>query len=175
MLIRPHRREDADRIAEILADGWRDTYAAIVPAEYLAYQADRVRRRAEIAHWLDDFRDDEAIFVAEQDSKVVGFIHMCLGNKAGLGSAGYVNLLYIDKAAHGRGTGRKLMSAGARWLVETEPGPLVLSAFERNPHRAFYAALDGLEVKRVLNDIPGATVWSVLYRWDDPSVLVSSD
>lgn len=173
MLIRPHRRNDADRIAEVLADGWRDTYAAIVTPEYLDYQSDRVRRRSEIAAWLDDFNEGaEAIFVAEREGEVVGFIHMELGNKASLGSSGYVNLLYIDKAAHGRGIGKHLMSAGARWLVESEPGPLVLSAFELNPHRAFYAALGGIEVKRVLNDISGAKVWSVLYLWPDPSVLV---
>ena len=174
MLVRPHRRNDADRIAEILADGWRDTYAEIVPVEHLAYQSDRVRRRGEIAAWLDDFHDGaEAIFVAERDGKVVGFIHMELGNKADLGSSGYVNLLYIDRVAHGQGIGRQLMSAGATWLIENAPGPLVLSAFELNPYRAFYAALGGREVKRVLNDIPGAKVWSVLYLWPDPSVLVA--
>ena len=175
MAIRRHQRTDADRIAEILADGWRDTYAAIVPPAYLAYQSDRVRRRTEIADWLDDFHTgSEEVFVAERDGDVVGFIHMQHGDKADLGSSGFVNLLYIDRSAQGHGLGRHLMAAGAQWLLDTRPGALVLSAFELNPHRAFYTALGGTEVKRVLNDIAGAQVYSVLYRWPDPAVLLGA-
>jgi GNAT superfamily N-acetyltransferase len=174
MIIRPHVRADADRIAEILADGWRETYAAFVPADYIAYQADRERRRGEIADWLDGEFDPsfEAIFVAEDGGEIVGFIHMEHGNKAELGSTGIVNLLYLDRRAHGRGIGRQLMAAGARWLLDTRPGPLALSAFELNLHRGFYARLGGIESKRVLNDIAGAEIWSVLYLWPDPAVLV---
>jgi GNAT superfamily N-acetyltransferase len=174
MIIRPHVRMDADRIAEILADGWRETYAAFVPPDYIAYQADRERRRGEIAEWLDGDFDAgcEAIFVADDGDDVIGFIHMEHGNKAELGATGIVNLLYLDRRAHGRGIGRQLMAAGASWLLETRPGPLALSAFELNPNCGFYARLGGIESKRVLNDIAGAEIWSVLYLWPDPAVLV---
>ena len=134
MIIRAHRGADADRIAEILADGWRDIYAAFMPADYLARQSDRARRHGEIAEWLEDEFEpaNEAIFVAEDEQGVVGFIHMELGDKGGLGATGIVNLLYVDRAAQGRSIGRQLMAAGAEWLLATRPGPLALSAFELN-------------------------------------------
>lgn len=174
MIIRPHRRSDADRIAELLADGWRDAYAEFMPAEYLARQADRARRRAEIAEWLDDEFDatTEAIFIAEEPDDIVGFIHMELGDKGDLGATGVVNLLYVDATRHGRGIGRALMAAGANWLLDTQPGPLALSAFKLNPHRAFYTTLGGAESAEVRHIVAGTELVSVLYRWADPAVLL---
>lgn len=176
MIVRPHRRTDADRIAEILADGWRDTYRAFMPAEYLARQSDRSRRYGEIAEWLEDEFDaaNEAIFVADNGRNVVGFIHMELGDKGELGATGVVNLIYVDRVAHGRGMGRELMAAGADWLLATRPGPLALSAFELNPSRRFYDALGGREAKRVTHVIGGTELASVLYLWPDPAVLANS-
>ncbi len=173
MIIRPHRRTDADRIAELLADGWRDAYAAFMPAEYLARQSDRARRRAEIAEWLDGEFDatTEAIFVAEEQDDVLGFVHMELGDKGDFGATGVVNLLYVDTTRHGHGIGRSLMAAGARWLLDIRPGPLALSAFKLNPHRGFYGALGGTEALEVTHVVAGTELVSVLYRWADPAVL----
>ena len=173
MIIRSHCRADAGRIGEILADGWRDTYAAFMPADYLARQSDRARRRAEIAEWFHGEFDpaNEAIFIAEHD-EAVGFIHMELGDKGELGATGIVNLLYVDRGRRGNGAGRALMEAGARWLLEARPGPLVLSAFELNPGRGFYGALGGIEARRLTHSIAGRDIVSMLYFWPDPAVLI---
>jgi GNAT superfamily N-acetyltransferase len=174
MLIRPHRRDDADRIAEILAAGWRQSYQHFMPPDFFAPRADPEWRREEIAGWLDeDFNSEgEAIFVAESDGRVIGFIHMELGDKGDLGATGIVNLLYLDEAAQKRGIGRKLMAEGARWLLETKPGPLVLSAFDGNPSRFSYDAMGGMAAKRVTSDVCGEPIGSVLYLWPDPSILL---
>lgn len=65
MHIRAHRRDDADRIAEILAAGWT-AYSDFMPVEVLAPRIDPQQRKAEIAGWLDTEVDaaNEAIFVA---------------------------------------------------------------------------------------------------------------
>jgi GNAT superfamily N-acetyltransferase len=175
MIIRPHRMTDAPRIAEILADGWRDTCGGFMPADYLARQSDRTKRYGEIAEWLADEFDpaNEAIFIAEAAGDAIGFIHMELGDKGELGATGIVNLLYVDRSAQGQGAGSALMAAGAQWLLETRAGPLALSAFELNPSRGFYAALGGREAKRVTHTVAGAEIASVLYLWPDPAVLVA--
>lgn len=174
MLIRPHRRDDADRMAEILAAGWRQSYAHFMPADFFAPRADPDWRRAEIAGWLDeDFNPEvETIFVAELDGRVIGFIHMELGDKGDLGATGIVNLLYVDEVAQKRGAGRGLMAEGARWLLSIKPGPLVLSAFDGNPSRFAYDAMGGVAAKRATSDVYGETIGSVLYLWPDPSVLI---
>jgi GNAT superfamily N-acetyltransferase len=175
MLIRPHRRDDADRIADILAAGWKQSYSHFMPAAFLAPRIDPEWRRAEIAGWLDEDFDPvrEAIFVAEDDDVAVGFIHMELGDKGDLGATGIVNLLYVDEQTQRRGVGRALMAAGARWLLDTKPGPLVLSAFDGNPSHFAYDALGGVAAKRVTSDVYGEPIGSVLYLWPDPRVLLS--
>lgn len=173
MTIRPHQRADADRIAEILAAGWRQAYGAFMPAAFFAPRADAAWRRPEIAGWLDDDFDPaaEAIFVAERDGEVAGFIHMEAGDKGGLGATGLVNLLYVDPAVQGRGIGRALMAAGAAWHLAQHPGPLALSAFRDNPYRAFYSRIGGIEAGQASHTIEGVEIRSVLYLWADPGVL----
>jgi GNAT superfamily N-acetyltransferase len=174
MLIREHRRSDADRIAEILAAGWAQSYSAFMPKEFLAPRIDAELRRVEIADWLDTEFDtaSEVIFVAEVADDIAGFIHVELGDKGDLGATGIVNLLYVDPVSQGRGIGRQLLASGAQWLVATAPGPLVLSAFADNRSRGFYDSLGGTQAKRVQHAIAGKTIESVLYLWPLPAALV---
>lgn len=174
MIIRPHQRADADRIAEILAAGWKQSYSHFMPAPFLLPRIDPAQRKVEIAGWLDEDFDPtaEAIFVADDDGTILGFIHMELGDKGELGASGIVNLLYVDPPAQRRGIARQLMAAGAGWLLATAPGPLVLSAFIENPSRGAYAAMGGLEAKRTTSAISGETIESALYLWADPKVLL---
>ena len=173
MQIRPHRRADADRMAEILAAGWKQAYSHFMPQSFLAPRIDPAFRQSEIAQWLDgEFEpDEETVFVAEAKGAIAGFIHMVLGDKGDVGATGHVSLLYVDPPSQGRGFGRALMAEGARWLADKAPGPLALSAFEQNPYRAAYAAMGGSEAKRLYPVIDGVTVETVIYFWPEPSIL----
>ena len=175
MRIRPHTRTDADRIAEILAAGWRQAYSGFMPPEILEPRIDAGRRKTEIAEWLDDEFDPEieALLVAEDAAGLTGFIHIELGDKAGLGATGIVNLLYVDPGAQGRGIGRALMAEGTRWLLQRSPGPLVLSAYADNPFRHAYAAMGGLEAKQIVSRFGAHDLASVLYLWPDPHILLA--
>ena len=175
MLIRPHARADADRLAEILAAGWKQAYSHFMPAGFLTPRIDPAYRRAEIAEWLDDEFEpgSEALFVAEDAGIIAGFIHMVLGDKGDVGASGHVSLLYVDPAQQRRGIGRALLAEGVRWFIATAPGPLALSAFADNPWRQAYNALGGLEAKRLRPMLDGIEVETVIYLWPDPAVLVS--
>lgn len=175
MIIRPHNRADSDRIAEILAAGWKQSYSHFMPQAFLLPRINPEQRKAEIAGWLDeDFGEEgpEAIFVAEENGEILGFIHMELGDKGGLGASGIVNLLYVDPPAQKRGIGKQLMAVGVRWLLDTKPGPLALSAFIGNQNRFAYNALGGVEAKRVVSKIYDEDIESALYFWADPKVLL---
>lgn len=173
MIVRAHRRTDADRIAEILAAGWKYAYGGFLPDGVLATHTDPGYRQAEIAQWLDGEFDpmNEAIFVAEDGGAVSGFIHIELGDRDELGATGVVNLIYVDPEMLGRGLGRALMGAGARWLMERRPGPLALSAFEQNSSRSFYNRLGGIEAKRIHRELWGSSIETVLYLWPQPDIL----
>lgn len=173
MLVRPHHRADADRVADILAAGWRQAYSHFMPPGFLTPRIDPAYRRAEVAEWLDDDFDPatEALLVAEADGEIAGFIHMVLGDKGDVGAAGHVSLLYVDPTRQRRGIGRALLAEGVRWLAAKAPGPLALSAFEQNPHRFAYNALGGIEARRLRPVLDGTEVETVIYLWPDPSVL----
>ena len=176
MLIRPHRRDDANRIAEILAAGWRQAYSHFMPQCFLTPRIDPAFRKAEIAQWLDEEFEPtaEAVFVAEDSGAIHGFIHMVLGDKGDVGATGYVSLLYVDPPRQRRGIGRALMAEGVRWLSSKSPGPLALSAFEQNPYRSAYGAMGGVEAKRLKPVIDGAEVETVIYLWPDPALLIDA-
>ena len=163
MPTRPHEPRDADRIAEILAAGWRQAYVSFMPPAFLAPRIDPQLRKAEIRAWFAELDPTvEAIFVAETSGIVNGFIHMELGDKGELGATGIVDLHYVDPVAQRRGLGRDLMAAGAGWLLAQRPGPLVLSAFRDNPFRHAYAALGGQEARVVSHSIEDREIASVL-------------
>lgn len=171
--IRPHRPGDAAAIGAILADGWRQAYADFMPAERMRTHGDRAHRAAEMAAFLADAfdPDTEALFVAEGEDGLAGFIHLVLEDKADLGAQGAINLLYVDAAAQGRGVGRRLLLAGAEWFAARITGPIAVSAFARNRFAGFYAHVGGVEALRRQHDIAGEGLESVIYLWPDAAAL----
>jgi GNAT superfamily N-acetyltransferase len=172
-LIRHLEPSDADAIALILAEGWRQAYSAFMPERLLAPRIDVERRKAEIAEWLATDFDvaTETILVAVEDGVVTGFVNVVVGDKDGLGAAGFVNLIYVLPDRQGHGQGRALMAAAAEWLGKRATGPLALSAYEQNPWRSFYDRLGGQPVRRKTVDLDGHALQTILYVWPNPAVL----
>ena len=170
--IRPHSLDDAEAIADILADGWRVAYSSFMPPELLAPRADRPTRRAEIAEFLEHEFDPriEHLLVFE-DGAVEGFVHIVCEDKAGLGAAAHINLLYVTPSRFGRGIGRQLMRAAAEWLEARDAGAVVLSAYALNPYRQFYARIGGVEVKAAEVEFGQHRLDVVYYRWPDARAL----
>ena len=172
MPIRPHTLADANGIADILAEGWKIAYAGFMPEPLFLPRIDKARRRADIIRWLaDEFKPDvEHVLVAENEG-IDGFIHLVLEDKAGLGAAAHINLLYVRPDRFRRGIGRALVIAAADWLAARTTGSIVLGAYADNPYRDFYARIGGVEALRKTVDFEGHALESVYYRWDDATAL----
>ena len=172
-VIRPATLPDADAIADILADGWSRAYSGFMPPEILAPRADRQRRRREIAAFMSEDFDpaQEALFVAEARQEVVGFIHCMLGDKADLGTGGYVSLIYVREGASGQGVGRRLLVEGASWLARHTDAPIAVAAYEDNPFHRFYAHLGGQCAKTLPVHIEKFACRSIVYLWPSPADL----
>lgn len=165
--VRSWRPADIPSIACILAGGWRQAYGAFMPPEVLASRADPDHRTQEIGGWLTGDFDPagEALLVAETRAGVQGFVAIRLGDKEGLGTAGYVPLLYVDAAAQRQGLGAALLLAGLDWLEARAPGALAIPAFAQNPYRGFYDAIGGTVAKTVTAKVDDHAFAVVQYFW----------
>jgi ribosomal protein S18 acetylase RimI-like enzyme len=115
---------------------WRDAYAGILPADFLAAQ--RVEEFAQ--RWRGRLvapAERSFTLVCESQGRVRGFASGGLSRDGDGG--GEVYAIYVDPACQGRGAGARLLAAAARNLTEagfTEAG---LWAFaENHAARGFY-------------------------------------
>lgn len=174
MPIRDHRLDDADAIADILAEGWATAYSGFMPEPLLTPRVNNSYRRNEVGDWLtNEFDPTTEKLLVSDDEGVNGFVNVVLEDKAGLGAVAHIDLLYVSPAKLRQGIGRKLMLAAAEWLETRVDGPVVLSAYAENLFRLFYDRIGGVEVLRRTIDFDGFELQSVYYRWETIGALRS--
>jgi ribosomal protein S18 acetylase RimI-like enzyme len=137
MIVRSYEPRDRERVlalAERLREGvapWRDATAV----------------GAAVERWVRDAVDSDAtepraVFVAEEDGDVVGFVTTSTRRHFAGELDAYVGELVVDRRAEGRGIGRMLMDAAERWGRELGLAHISLDTGAANAHaRAFYGAL----------------------------------
>jgi GNAT superfamily N-acetyltransferase len=167
LLIRPARLTDAEAIAQVHVQAWRETYRGLVPDSLLAGLSVEVRVRA----WSDMIgAEDEApaIFVAEQHGAIVGFASARVAHDALLATDGELTSIYLLDGHKRRGTGRLLFAQIVAWLRERGCTSLGLWVLDTNTGaRGFYAALGGRMGPRKTDERPDVTLHEVAYVWDD--------
>jgi len=170
-MIRPARVEDADTIARLHVDGWRETYVGIVPDDVLA-RLD-VAEKAEM--WTSALASPglDAFVGGTSEDALTGFA--CCRERINVPDAfeGEFQAIYVLKAGQGIGLGRGLMEAMARALSGRGFRSAALRVARDNaPARAFYARLGGVETGGGVHQVGAITVDEVIYGWPDISVLL---
>jgi GNAT superfamily N-acetyltransferase len=145
-VIREPRASDADQLADLHVETWRQTYTHLLPTGFFTEEFSAGRRdvwRRRLAAPNDAWR----LRVAELDGRLIGFA----GAGPGTGLDGehpprsrQLYMLYVIAAHHGTGVGQALLD---ETLGE---GPAMLWVARQNPRAiAFYEkngfALDGVE------------------------------
>ena len=135
-LVRSARPGDAQWIAAVHVATWRDAYARLLPAEFLA--------GLDVTEWTGRWRDrltapPDCVFtlVFEADGRVRGFVSG--GPSRDDFAGGEVYAIYLDPRCQGRGAGRQLLAAATRLLADagfTDASLWVLSG--NHPARGFY-------------------------------------
>ncbi|MDQ2859685.1 MAG: GNAT family N-acetyltransferase [Pseudomonadota bacterium] len=161
-VILPAGPGDADDLARVHIRAWRETYAGLLPAGYLAAMNPKVHAR----RWrlqLTRARAGEVVLSAEGRGGLVGY---CAGAVAG--EEAEIFTLYLLRAAQHVGLGRRLFAATARVLAAG--GAVSLNLWVLNGNRvarAFYARNGG----RAGAERPvrgwGGEFLETAYRWDD--------
>jgi ribosomal protein S18 acetylase RimI-like enzyme len=108
---------DAEAIARLHLESWRETYEGMIPPVMLA-DADLADRTARWRSYLDI--SGYPTFLAQAEGAAAGFIRAGrLGESLAEGADGHIYALYILQRFHRRGIGRKLMGLAAEaWLQQ---------------------------------------------------------
>ena len=165
-VILPAGPADADDLARVHIRAWRETYAGLLPAGYLAAMNPKVHAR----RWrlqLARARAGDVVLAAEGRGGLVGY---CAG--AAVGEEAEIFTLYLLRAAQHTGLGRRLFAGAARVLAAGGAKSLKLWVLNGNrPARAFYARNGG----RAGAERPvrgwGGELLETAYLWDDIRTL----
>jgi GNAT superfamily N-acetyltransferase len=176
LTIRRAEPPDAPALAELQKVTWQETYPGLLPAPILDSMAlPRLYRR-----WRADLIGQEAdldqgIFIAEdEDGDAIGFA--TCGTTRGTGSdllgQGEITMVYVRGSDQGRGLGRGLMLACARWMLLRGMFSGGLWVVRGNGRaRRFYERLGGRKVGDRRDPMQGWMIPVVGYAWADLSDL----
>lgn len=171
MNYREARRSDAERIAQLHAQSWRQTYRGMMSDAFL--DGDVVSNRLQV--WRERLAHDQAaqfVFLAEDAAGLAGFICAFGDEDARWGS--YIENLHVAIDRKRMGIGSALMQAAAAWLRQRHPqAGVYLWVMEANaPARRFYerlgAANAGTQDKI---DPAGGAAPNCRYVWSTPAQL----
>lgn len=155
-MIRAARIEDAGDIAWVHIRSWQEAYRELMPADYLASLEATLPRRE--ALWRQSIEQaNEAVFVAEVDGRVVGWIAVSPSRDedADPGKTGEVQAVYVLAEHWGTGVGRALWLRGLEHLASQglETATLWVLAGNRRAVRFYQNAgwIAQAESSRILN------------------------
>lgn len=189
--VRRARPSDAAAIGAIHVSTWRNTYAGVLPEEYLAGLSP-VRHAVGYEQAISDRRRGHAVFVAvasgvdaprgraeAEGGAVIGFVSGGKARRPGLcgepaTGSGEVETLYLLDDYRDRGLGRRLMRAMAAHLAAVGCRSAVLWVLRDNPTKWFYQRLGGRAAARETIPFAGRQVEQVAYLWNPIDVLLSA-
>lgn len=150
MVVRTVVVADADALAEVHWQTWRETYAGLVPEERLGAAA-LERRRGQWRSRIAEPRAGDVLRVGEVEGAVVGFAMAGPGRLdegpaayaaeegdgfVGLPAGQELEALYVLAAHHGTGVGQALLDAvvapGAAYLWVARDNPRARGFYRRN-------------------------------------------
>jgi GNAT superfamily N-acetyltransferase len=132
--VRAVRSEDAEAMAHVHVDSWRETYRGVMPDRVLDDPGMLEMRRRFWATVLADPRFEGTTAVAEEDGRIVGIALAGPTPNAEEDGAAQLYVLYLLHGHHGSGLGRGLLDA-----VLDDERPATLWVADPNPRaQAFY-------------------------------------
>lgn len=169
-VIFPAGPDDAEDLARVHVTSWREAYQGLLPESYLARMSVAVHARRFRAGLLAP-GPHEAVLAGADRNGIVGYAAGGPSRARRLGEA-EVTTLYVLRAHHGHGLGRRLMADIARVFAANGASSLMLSVLRDNiAARGFYEHLGGKAEAPRREPGPGGVTYEVSYRWPDIRTL----
>lgn len=167
ILIREATAFDSTALARVHVASWRAAYRGIIDDDWL----DALSIDAQAARWQRWFRSRPAScftrVAVDARARVVGYASGGEARVRSRPTLGEVYTIYLLPEAQRRGTGARLLRSMARGLDLHGMDAMVVWALERNPARAFYAALGGLHCGGRETTVGRQRLAEVAYLWED--------
>ena len=159
MTVRRAEPADARGIAEVHTRTWQAAYRHVFPADVL----DSLDVEERVRGWLERIETDMAVWVAETEDGIVGFV--AAGASRTEDGFGELYAIYVLPEAWGSGAATALMATFKDWLAEEGYTTAMLWVLADNTRaRRFYERegwrADGARV----DTIRGVEVEEALYR-----------
>lgn len=158
------RPQDADAIARVHVDSWRETYYGVLPDALLGEHM--LAKRQDMWRGLLNSAAPQPVFVSCQDDVIVGFAAGGAPRSETYDRPGELYAIYLLRAAQGAGLGRALFQAVADDLGARGLTPFVLWVFKDNPAGAFYRHLGGRVVGEKIANFGGRDVLESAYLFE---------
>ena len=161
---------DAEDLARVHIQSWRETYQGLLPDSFLSRMTVPVYARRFAASLIRPGEREATLAAADREG-LVGYAAGGPSRSKRPGEA-EVTTLYVLGHAQGHGLGRRLLIDIARVFAAGDATCLMLSVLRDNiPARGFYEHLGGqAEVPR-REPGPGGVTYEVSYRWPDIRAL----
>ena len=164
-ILRDATPEDAEAIARLHVEVWRETYRDMAPPA--VFQALDVGARLPRWQMLLTAADGRhGTILAEEDGTLAGFGHYGAPSHPAFGALGEVKNLYVARRFARRGIGRKLLRAMAgRLRQQGYPGVGIGVVVDNHPARSFYEAEGGEHIASFIDPGPNWRSSNVIYAW----------
>jgi len=164
--LRPPLQRDAVAIARVLVETWPNTYAGLVPSDYLARMSvarasPQWHRAAAKAEKGND------LMVAEIDEEVVAFVSFGPNRLPDMPFGGEVYALYVGVDWQGQGLGRRLLITALEALAKAKHDSALIWVLAANPSRFFYESMGGQRAGERFEAFAGTDLEEIAYAWPD--------
>lgn len=171
--IRPASAADAETIAALHCESWRDAYRDVLDPAYLAGPIEADRHTVWADRLARPCAAQRVLLAQTPEHAVAGFV--CLYRDSDPRWGSLIDNLHVRPALRGRQIGERLLRAA---VAELEPDqPIHLWVFEANAAGIrFYQRLGGVPAERVLDDMPAARGAPILRMvWPNAASLLARD
>ena len=169
--IRIAQLEDCAAIAHVHVESWRTTYKDIVPIEHHPSYDRRLSMWQQVLSTAS--REGITLVAINKQGELIGFLDSSSRPRDDeLDYQVELTAIYLLKAAQGYGSGRRLMQAFAKQLLQMGYDSMLLWVLTQNPARHFYEALGGIQIATGLFPLGGTAYEVVAYGWRDIRVLL---